>query len=375
MGIFDYHYLSEGQVKGFDNYKYSCIDNSPIAVYISHPFWNWLVKFYPEWLAPNTLTLGGFSLVLGSLFLVSAFDYDMNANSSGGQHIPNWIWLVCAICTLLGHTMDGTDGKQARRTGASGPTGELFDHGLDSWATVPFTITLFSIFGRSDFSISALRLLCILISVQLVFIVTHWEKYNTGVLFLSWGYDASQYGLTFFYLATYALGFETWKFNVFGNLAFAEVFELGFYACCFGSLVMSLVNIHKAYVIEKTGRQSSLYEGILPMVPATLLFATSIVWGAMSPTKVIDRDPHMFLWTMGVVFSNIACRLIIAQMSHTRTETINALLVAYMAVTGLAVMGVLGSAELNVLRLLAVVVTVAHVHYGICVGYKLLGGT
>lgn len=51
------------------------------------------------------------------------------------------------------------------------------------------------------FSISAFRLLLILMMVQLVFYVTHWEKYNTGVLFLSWCYDASQYVSRFFLIS------------------------------------------------------------------------------------------------------------------------------------------------------------------------------
>ena len=38
--------------------------------------------------------------------------------------------LIFAVCFV-----DGIDGKQARRTGCTGPLGELFDHGLDSWAT------------------------------------------------------------------------------------------------------------------------------------------------------------------------------------------------------------------------------------------------
>lgn len=57
MGLFDQKYLSDAQIKGFDKYKvglflcvmvnwfqYTCIDSSPIAVYISHPFWNWFVN-------------------------------------------------------------------------------------------------------------------------------------------------------------------------------------------------------------------------------------------------------------------------------------------------------------------------------------------
>lgn len=43
---------------------------------------------------------------------------------------------------------DGIDGKQARRTQTSGPLGELFDHGLDSWSTMYITTALYSVFGK-----------------------------------------------------------------------------------------------------------------------------------------------------------------------------------------------------------------------------------
>ena len=87
---------------------------------------------------------------------------------------------------------DGTDGKQARRTGTSGPLGELFDHGLDSWATLFMPMGMFSVFGRGDFSLDVLRMTFVMLSVQVTFIMSHWEKYNTGILFLPWGYDLSQ---------------------------------------------------------------------------------------------------------------------------------------------------------------------------------------
>lgn len=53
------------------------------------------------------------------------------------------------------------------------------------------------------FSVHPLTLLSVLAAVQFVFIVSHWEKYNTGVLFLSWGYDASQYVCDFFPLGSF----------------------------------------------------------------------------------------------------------------------------------------------------------------------------
>ncbi|EPB77750.1 hypothetical protein ANCCEY_03169 [Ancylostoma ceylanicum] len=126
MGLFDTKYLSASQLKGFNSYKYSCIDSSPISKYISHPFWNWLVNFYPRTWAPNVLTLLGWSLVMGCFLLESVLDYDLTANSVGSENpIPDWFWMTAAICTFIGYTLDGTDGKQARRIGASGPTGEL----------------------------------------------------------------------------------------------------------------------------------------------------------------------------------------------------------------------------------------------------------
>ena len=88
---------------------------------------------------------------------------------------------------------DGTDGKQARRTNTCGPLGELFDHGLDSWAVSLLTITVFSIFGRGDFSVGIDRLFYLLLLTIYMFHITHWEKYNSGVLYLPWSYDISQY--------------------------------------------------------------------------------------------------------------------------------------------------------------------------------------
>lgn len=88
---------------------------------------------------------------------------------------------------------DGTDGKQARRTKSSTPLGELFDHGLDSWATLFLPVALFSVFGRSgDFGMSVTRMYWVLWLILGSFIISHWEKYNTGVLFLPWSYDLSQ---------------------------------------------------------------------------------------------------------------------------------------------------------------------------------------
>lgn len=84
---------------------------------------------------------------------------------------------------------DGTDGKQARRTNSSSPLGELFDHGLDSWASMFMPVAIYSIFGRGEFGVGVYRTYFVVLGVNFCFILSHWEKYNTKVLYLPWGYD------------------------------------------------------------------------------------------------------------------------------------------------------------------------------------------
>uniref|UniRef100_A0A914NBS5 Ethanolaminephosphotransferase n=1 Tax=Meloidogyne incognita TaxID=6306 RepID=A0A914NBS5_MELIC len=369
--IFRTKYLNEQQLEGFNKYKYACIDNSPISVYISHPFWNWIVEFYPRWLPPNVLTLGGFLILISSFILVSIYDYNFNSNTFGFKQeegtIPNWIWLICSIATFLAHLLDGTDGKQARRTGSSGPTGELFDHGFDSWSTVPLTLTIFSIFGRGEYSISPYTMLCVLISVQLVFICSHWEKYNTGVLFLSWGYDASQYGLCIFYLFAFFANPKIFHSNLVDGLSLAYFIATTFFISCILSLASCLYNVYHAYIISKTGVQETIGSGLKPLISPFLLFSCTLIWGAYSPNKVLEMDPRAFFWTMGVVFSNIAAHLIIAQMSSTKVAAITTLLIVYILIVLLSLFGLFASFEIWVLRGSAILFTLAHIYYGCCV--------
>ena len=88
------------------------------------------MKLCPLWVAPNLLTLVGFLCCVAHFLLLTVYDYDFTAATTGNEHpIPRWAWLAVAALLFLSHTLDGIDGKQARRTGTSSPIGELFDHG------------------------------------------------------------------------------------------------------------------------------------------------------------------------------------------------------------------------------------------------------
>ena len=85
---------------------------------------------------------------------------------------------MVSLLLFLSHTLDGIDGKQARRTGNGTPLGELFDHGCDSWSTVFIASTFYSTFGRNydGFSIPETRMYLIMWSVFFSFHISHWEK-------------------------------------------------------------------------------------------------------------------------------------------------------------------------------------------------------
>ncbi|GAB1297255.1 Ethanolaminephosphotransferase 1 [Apodemus speciosus] len=330
-----YEYVSPEQLAGFDKYKYSALDTNPLSLYVMHPFWNTIVKVFPTWLAPNLITFSGFMLLVFNFLLLTYFDPDFYASAPGHKHVPDWVWIVVGILNFVAYTLVkiqlhrsrensqayGVDGKQARRTNSSTPLGELFDHGLDSWSCVYFVVTVYSIFGRGPTGVSVFVLYLLLWVVLFSFILSHWEKYNTGVLFLPWGYDISQVTISFVYIVTAVVGVEA----------------CGCALCV--TLPMSLLNFFRSYK-SSTLKHSSVYEAMVPFFSPCLLFTLS--------------------------FANITCQLIVCQMSSTRCPTLNWLLLPLCLVVATVIVGAATSRlESALLYTLTAAFTLAHIHYGV----------
>ncbi|CAH0382606.1 unnamed protein product [Bemisia tabaci] len=356
-------YLRSEHLSGFDHYKYSSIDTNPISVYIMHPFWNRIVAVCPLWIAPNLLTFTGFLFTVAAFLLLTYYDYSFYASSDVNYPpIPNWVFAVVGICIFLAYILDGIDGKQARRTHTSGPVGELFDHGLDSWTTIFIPTLLYSIFGRSPPSIPPYRMFYICWHVFINFYLSHWEKYNTGVLFLPWSYDISMLMTTLLFLLTSFTGHGFWKITIFNVLTLGKVMEVIFYlTTLLFNIPVTLYNVYVSYR-DNTGKMKPFFEAIRPLVPLLIFFALALYWAHKSPTNVIERDPRMFFMLSGSVFSNICCRLIVAQMSSTRCEVFNPLLVPLSF--GILLSLMIPVLELFILYALLIIATLAHIYYG-----------
>ncbi|KAL4703031.1 hypothetical protein ACJJTC_000476 [Scirpophaga incertulas] len=359
-------FLTPDKLNGFEKYKYNSIDTSILSNYVMHPFWNWCVQFCPVWVAPNLLTFAGFLLTLLNFLLFSYFDFGFHAltkDNVTNDQIPSWVWGVCAVNLFVAYTLDGIDGKQARRTGTSGPLGELFDHGLDSYSSVLIPTCLYSIFGRDE--LSPLRFFFVLWNIFYNFYLTHWEKYNTGVMFLPWGYDFTMIGSCLVLGAAAVVGPEAWRQPLPGGIRAGAAFEALLYAsAAITSQTIILWNIYKSYR-DRTGKMRPFSEAVRPLVPLATFFFLSSLWALCSPTDIVDRSPRLFYLLTGTIFSNINCRLIVSQMSDTRCEAFNALLIPY----GAAVMFVLWvqptpRSEDMLLTALCAAVSAAHLHYG-----------
>ncbi|XP_044263654.1 ethanolaminephosphotransferase 1-like [Tribolium madens] len=361
-------YLTKEQLEGFDKYKYSCKDTGPLSIYVMHPFWNWLVQFFPRWVAPNLMTFSGFILAVVTFLLFTWKDYSFYASDPDHPEypaLPQWTFTVAALFLFLAYTLDGIDGKQARRTGSSGPLGELFDHGLDSFTAGLIPVSAYSLFGRgSKYSIIPFRMFFILWNILYNFYLSHWEKYNTGVLFLPWGYDFSMCGTILMFLIAGVTGHESWQFVLPGGITTGLMFEILIYNMALvTNIPVILYNIYISYK-DKTGHMRTFGEAMRPLVPVTLFFFLTLMWVIYSPGNIIERDPRAVFVIISTIFSNICCRLIVAQMSNTRCEIFNWILVPTTFIIFLCIWMNSPMIELLLTYILCILSTSAHIHYG-----------
>lgn len=373
--LLDHEYLDARHLSGFDSYKYNARDTSPLSIYVMHPFWNNIVEYFPRWVAPNVMTFVGFLFTALNFVILSWYDWSFTVHSDEESlaPIPNYIWFWASVFIFTAYTLDGIDGKQARRIGLSGPLGELFDHGLDSYTAVLIPACLYSIFGRGESSIPPMRMFYVIWMVFFNFFISHWEKYNTGVLYLPWGYDLSMWGSTLMYFVTWAGSYKIWKHSLPFGITLGLVMECVLHISALSSVPMVVYNTYMSYK-EKTGKMRSPMEAVRPLIPFVTHMILFLYWAHMSPGNIIETDPRALYLLSGTIFSNISCRLIVAQMSNTRSEIIHWMTPIFIGSVFICMY--VPIFERLILYLLCIITTLTHWHYGskvvqqMCVHFK-----
>ncbi|XP_072948311.1 ethanolaminephosphotransferase 1-like isoform X2 [Epargyreus clarus] len=338
-----------------------------------HPTWNTTVKFIPKWIAPNLLTFAGFVCMVICVVLLLFYDYHCFAadDKLHDKRMPDYIYTVCAVLLFLAYNLDGIDGKQARRIGVSGPLGELFDHGLDSYIVFLIPFCLFSVFGRDEFSIPVFRGYLIVMSVVLNFYVCQCEKYNTGTLYLPWGYDLSMWVSSIIFLLAGLKGPQYFKVFVFSGVTFVQALEVAVHSTgLFTTLPICIYNVYLSYK-NRTGKMRPILEALRPLWSMLIMVSLMTFWAIKSPNGIIEIDLRVFLLLFGTLFSNIANRLIVAGMSGTRCDAVCPLLWPIAIVVALSLYQ--PQLEIALLYLATVGAILAHVHYGVCVVRQMCG--
>ena len=168
--------LSDKQLQGLKLYKYSGVDKSILSKTVLTPYWNNLVKLFPKYIAPNTITLMGLTMIFINVATLLWHDPQYE-----GYALPSWVYWSFSIGLFIYQSMDAIDGKQARRTGMAGPLGEMFDHGCDAINVTLEVILAQAAFGysRSWWTVASQA------AAISNFYLSTWEEYHTGTLYLS----------------------------------------------------------------------------------------------------------------------------------------------------------------------------------------------
>lgn len=152
------------------NYKYRTVDRSILSTLFFKKYTMFILKYTPTYLAPNTLTMCGYFIMLINFISVIYFDPSLK------NGFP-LLSLFSAISLLIYFTADNIDGAQARKLKEMSPMGQMFDHGVDSCCVFFVLISLVSSLGLG-LTYTSLMLLCCVMSG---FYLAGLEEKFTGV--------------------------------------------------------------------------------------------------------------------------------------------------------------------------------------------------
>lgn len=319
MGV----YTPADKLENLKLYKYSSEDHSYISKYVLKRYWNWFTTLFPLSMAPNLITLLGLVFIVFSVLVVLYYDPYLDTPS------PSWTYLLYGFNLFMYQTFDGCDGCHARRTGQSGPLGELFDHSIDAINTSLVCIISSSVF---QFGLGY-KTLFSQFAVLSNFYTSTWETYHTHTLYLSCVSGPVEgmlllcglFGLTAF------TGPEIWSAHLFDLDLTSLGFNLGVYEVDVSHFIMifggfgiymnvaaATANVAKKYfsnpAFTRTRAENEISkakEGLLPFV-AYYAFLCFFLW---SFPGVASTYCYPLLISTGSTMAFCVGRIILAHLT------------------------------------------------------------
>ncbi|KAF2757325.1 Choline/ethanolaminephosphotransferase [Pseudovirgaria hyperparasitica] len=313
-------YVRQDKLHRLKEYKYSGVDHSLVSRYVLKPFYtNVVINMFPMSMAPNLITLSGFAFVIVNFLTMLWY------NPTLDQDCPPWVYASWAIGLFLYQTFDAIDGTQARRTGQSGPLGEMFDHGVDALNTT-LEVLLFAAAVNLG---QGWKTVMTLFASLLTFYVQTWDEYHTHVLTLGIisGPVEGILTLCFVYaLTAYLGGGSFWQQpmlstlgisssyipSIFANLAWNEWYMV------YGSIVLVFNTITSAHNVLKARRARGertrvALLGLLPFATAWVLIPMYL---ALNPI-ILNSHLVPFVFYVGLINAYSVGQMITAHVTKS----------------------------------------------------------
>lgn len=81
--------LSIEDLENIKSYRYATNGLTPLEIHVFEPFWNFIARLYPDWLAPNAITLCGLIVPFITTFIIDS----MYPELTGA--FPRWLMALC----------------------------------------------------------------------------------------------------------------------------------------------------------------------------------------------------------------------------------------------------------------------------------------
>lgn len=297
-------------------YRYQSEDRSLISKYLLKPFWAMFAKIFPLWMAPNVITLLGLVFIICNVLTVLYFDPNLD------KETPRWTYFSYALGLFLYQTFDACDGSHARRTGQSGPLGELFDHCIDSLNTTLSMLVFCSVIS-TGYSFLIIVYQC---SLLCNFYLSTWEEYHTHKLFLS-EFSGPVEGILIIIISFILTGIygpqKIWHsviFQIFWKNTIISI-ESSHIAFIFCTIPLAF-NIWSARrnVIQHYNRTCSsqrisnieIKKSTLGLLPFFIYFGSVLLYSLLIP----DLISFPFILNIGITMAFTVGRIIVSHLTH-----------------------------------------------------------
>ncbi|MDP2435666.1 MAG: CDP-alcohol phosphatidyltransferase family protein [archaeon] len=297
-------YISPQGAAKLKEYRYHGGDHSLIYKHVLTPMNERLIKLFPWWLAPNTITVLGLALVFGSHLLSILYTPRLEGVA------PGWVYVLFGLCLFAYQTLDNLDGKQARRTGSASPLGLLFDHGCDALNVTVSTLTLCSAIQAGPTWKSGVMWW----STASVFYFTTWEELNTDYLNLPTinGPTEGLIANVGIYFWTAYIGADFWlTTEPLTGYQWNTLLIWALMALALATILNSFKNVYIS-----TFRSDTFGTAIARIAPFLILNVFFALWVSFSQDDILGKYPRMVWWTLGLLFSKMVTHMMVAHMTR-----------------------------------------------------------